>query len=100
MVKISDGYFFEKDSRCTCYTLIFKEIRKKFDFKSKKYTDEDIEAERTIGYYTSIEAVIKAVADDMISRKCDVTTIREYLDEYRAIVEKLCDAIKGVSEND
>lgn len=102
MVKICNGYYFEHDKRCaSSLTLIRKETRKKYDLKARQELDEVVEATRTIGYYSSIEAVIKAAATDMAARKCDsddITTIREYLDEYKSAVKMLTDAINGKVE--
>lgn len=98
MIEICDGYFFEKDKKVNNFTLIFKETRQKYSVTKRQHLDEMIEASRTIGYYSSIEQLIKAAADDMVNRKADegsIANIHEWLTEYEAAVNALTDAING-----
>lgn len=98
MVKIALGYCFEHDSKTKGYTLVYKETRNKFDFPTKTFLDEKIEAKTTIGYYSNIEQLCKAAAEDYVSRKADageVTNIHEWLTEYRNAVKELVAAING-----
>lgn len=98
MIEICDGYFFEKDKKVTNFTLVSKAKRNKIDFKTKEQLDEMVETSRTIGYYANIEQLIKAAADDMVNRKADegsIATIADWLDEYKAAVNRLTDAINN-----
>lgn len=98
MVEIALGYYFERDKKIKNYTLIFKEVRKKFEFGTMKELDEVKEVKTTIGYYSSIEQMCKATAEDFVTRKADageVTNIHEWLTEYRKTVNELIAAING-----
>lgn len=98
MVKIGLGYYYERDKKVKNYTLIFKEVRNKFDFSTKTYLDEKIEAKQTVGYYSNIEKMCEAAAEDYVTRKADsgeVTNIHEWLTEYRKAVAEIVAAING-----
>lgn len=99
MVEICNGYYFEHDKKCESnITLVRKDTRKKMDVKTRQELDEMIEVTKTIGYFSNLEDVVKAVAKDMTARKCNdgtINNIREYLDEYKSAVKILTDAING-----
>lgn len=98
MVKITNDYYFEKDDKVKNFTLYHHEYREKMTKFGKEGTGEMIEANTAIGFYPNIEAVLRAAADDEVNRKCNdgtITTINEYLAEYRKTVNELKDAING-----
>lgn len=98
MVKITNDYYFEKDDKVKNFTLYHHEYREKMARFGKESTGEMIEANTAIGFYSNIEAVLKAAADDAVNRKCNdgtITHISEYLAEYRNAVSELKDAING-----
>lgn len=101
MVKITDDYYFEKDDKVKNYTLYRHEYREKMTRFGKEGTGEMIEANTLVGYYTNIEQMCKAAADDYVSRKAnagEVTNIHEWLKEYKNAVKMLTDAINGTAE--
>lgn len=99
MVKITNGYFFETDRKQ--FTLYAREKREKIDFKTRKPTGEIIEADRFIGYYTNISAMLIAAADDALAKECadgQIETIHDYLERYREIVNDLRNAVLEATE--
>lgn len=96
MVKITKNYWFDRNEKVKCFTLYFREVREKTDFKTKQGTGQMIEADSCIGYYSNIDSVALAVADHMVMRKCNdgtITHISEYLAEYRKAATELKAAI-------
>lgn len=98
MIKITGDYYFEKDDKVKNYTLYRHEYREKMTRFGKEGTGEMIEANTLVGYYANIEQMCKAAAEDYVSRKADageVTTIHDWLTEYRKAVKEIVDAVNG-----
>lgn len=98
MVKITNDYYFEKDDNVKNYTLYRHEYREKMARFGKEGTGEMIEVNVFVGYYSNIERMCKAAAEDYVSRKAnsgEVTNINEWLKEYKNAVKMLTDAING-----
>lgn len=98
MVRILDKYYFKTDLSNHCYVLIVKEMKERYVQRSKVKSGEVSEVETVLGYYTSIESLIKAAADDMVNRKAyegSIANIHEWLTEYKSAVGALTDAING-----
>nr|DAH62406.1 MAG TPA: protein of unknown function (DUF5405) [Caudoviricetes sp.] len=66
-IKITDNFYFTADS--DQYILIECGKRKKIDRKTRKPTGEIIDYEDTIGYYSSIEALVRGCRKIMVREK-------------------------------
>lgn len=66
-IKIADNFYFTADS--DQYILIECGKREKIDRKTRKLTGEIIEYEDTIGYYSSIEALVRGCRKIMVREK-------------------------------
>ena len=66
-IKITDNFYFTADS--DQYILIECGKRKKIDLKTRKPTGEIIDYEDTIGYYSSIEALVRGCRKIMVREK-------------------------------
>lgn len=66
-IKITDNFYFTADS--DQYILIECGKREKIDRKTRKPTGEIIDYEDTIGYYSSIEALVRGCRKIMVREK-------------------------------
>lgn len=90
MVKITDNYFYEADG--TQYTLIHKGTRPKGKFGSKESDGEMIEFTETIGYYTTIGAMLTSCAKRITAQKVangEITTISEHISALKQLKNQL-----------
>lgn len=103
MVVINEFYGFEKDKHC--FTLYGFEKREKVvrsDDKGKlsfEKTGELVTTQYRIGYYSSLEGVLRAAADNAVSRKAEsglIESIEGYLNAYKEEVASLVEAASSI----
>lgn len=90
MVNIIDGYSFDHDG--TQYTLYKSGSRNKIDPKTRKPTGDILEYTDTIGYYSSITAMLQTVLKLATHDACsnaEVTQIGDYISFMGEICEKI-----------
>ena len=86
MVKITDGYYYEADG--TQYTLIRKGTRQKLDKQTKKPTGEKVDFSEIVGYYTTLETMLKSCAKHITAQEIAdgvITTISEHISELKQL---------------
>ncbi|MBQ5318455.1 MAG: hypothetical protein J6K17_05135 [Oscillospiraceae bacterium] len=86
MVKITDEYYYEADG--TQYTLVRKVRRPRGKFGSKETTSEIVEISETLGYYTTLETMLKSCAKHITTQKIangEITTISEHIAELKRL---------------
>ena len=86
MIKITDSYYYEADG--TQYTLIHKGIRFKTDKHTKKETAESVSFTETLGYYTTLETLLKACAKRITAERINsgaITTLSEHISELKQL---------------
>ncbi len=103
MIQITDNYMFEKDKYC--YILYGTESKEKMVRSTNnegklafEKTGEMVDTQYRVGYYASIEGMLKAAADDAVSRKAEegqISSLQEYLSEYRNMVNELKEAVQA-----
>lgn len=96
MVKILDGWFFNMDENQ--YILIHKYMWEKQDFKTRKGTGEWIEKKEEVGYFRTVTAMLRRLAEFLVRDKIaegEIKTIREYIDEMERIEKRLHEMVKG-----
>lgn len=95
-VKIIDGWSFEVDENQ--YILIHEYMREKLDFKTRKPTGEMIEKQEEVGYFKTVTAMLRRLAEIFAKEKVadgQIQTIRDYIDELERIEKKLHEMCKG-----
>ena len=101
MIKIIDGYSFTFDG--SCYTLFNIGQRYKIDRKTRKQTDELCDFTDTIGYFSSMDAMLdkclKVAANDLaISQNCD--NLKDYIDCVKEIFDNISNFTESQVKND
>lgn len=95
-VKIIDGWSFEVDENQ--YILIHEYVREKLDFKTRKPTGEMIEKCEEVGYFKTVTAMLRRLAEIFAKEKMadgQIQTVRDYIDELERIEKKLHEMCKG-----
>lgn len=95
-VKIIDGWSFEVDENQ--YILIHEYVREKLDFKTRKPTGEMTEKCEEVGYFKTITAMLRRLAEIFAKEKVadgQIQTIRDYIDELERIEKKLHEVCRG-----
>ena len=96
LTKITENYGFERDKYC--YILYFTGQRQKGVFGTTEKTDEMVDFQERIGYFTTVTAMLKKAAEDAANRKMteeQVPTIKEYFNMFNETIEELNEAVKG-----
>lgn len=97
-IKITDNFYFTADSNQ--YILIRCGEREKINIKTKKPTGEMVKYEEGMGYFSSIESLIRGCRKIIVKEKVlngDLTTIDNILDYMNTIndeLEKLLSKVK------
>lgn len=90
MVSIIDGWSFDVDDHQ--YILIHSYTREKLDFKTKQGTGEMVEKREEVGYFTTVTAMLRRLAEILVREKMadgQIKTIRDYIDELEKVEENL-----------
>lgn len=115
MITIIENYGFERDR--SNFILYYTGTRKKGIFgkpkevlevkkakgsKKSKQTEpveEMVDFQEKLGYFNTVSGMLKAVADNYVCRKIEtgkVQDIKDYLNEYNAVVTRLEEALAKV----
>lgn len=90
MVGIIDGWSFDVDDHQ--YILIHSYTREKLDFKTKQGTGEMVEKREEVGYFMTVTAMLRRLAEILVREKMtdgQIKTIRDYIDELERVEENL-----------
>ena len=79
----------EENGRFNLYKAEMVTAAKDSDTRKK---GEKYEVNKVIGYSYTFESMLKRMATDMTAQK-DITTIREYIDEFKKVLEKIENAL-------
>ena len=98
-IKITDNFYFTADS--DQYILVECGEREKIDRKTRKPTGEIGQYEDIIGYYSSIEALIRGCRKIMVREKVSegsLTTIDDIIDYMNNINDRLDNILSKVED--
>ena len=97
MIKITDGYYYEIEAEQ--YILIHKYMEKKGIFgKNQAESDELVEKTEEVGYFISLQYMLRRLAQILVKEKYDkgeINSLREHIDTLTELEEKLIDLCKG-----
>ena len=96
MIKLIDKYYMTADGNQ--YILLERGERSKIDIKTKKPTSEIVEYEEQIGFYGSIDGVIKGCLSCIGKEKAssdEFQSLKDLIDYLSDIEEKIFDNTKG-----
>jgi hypothetical protein len=96
MVNIIDGWSFDVDDHQ--YILIHSYTREKLDFKTKQGTGEMVEKREEVGYFMTVTAMLRRLAEILVKEKVcggQIQTIRDYVGELERIEERLREMCRG-----
>ena len=97
MIKITDEYYYQIEENQ--FTLIHKYMKKKGVFgKNQVESDELVEKTEEIGYFISLQYMLRRLAQILIKEKYDkgeINSLREHIDALTELEEKLIDLCKG-----
>lgn len=96
MIHIIDGWDFTIDEHQ--YILIHTYKREKLDFATRKGTGEVVEKSEEVGYFQTVEGMLRRLAEILVREKVvdgQIQTIRDYIDELEHIEKKLHEMCKG-----
>ena len=96
MIDIIDGWSFNIDEHQ--YVLVHTYIKERIDFKTRKGTGEMVEKSEEVGYFSTVEAMLRRLAEILVREKMAdglIQTIREYIGELERIEKKLHEMCKG-----
>lgn len=96
LIHIADGYYYAIEDNQ--YTLYFCGERDKIDIVTKKSTGERIEYKECVGYYFTLENMLRSVIKEWSNEKAksfEVTTIKEHLDVLQDTRDKVLEITKG-----
>lgn len=89
-VIIMDGWSFVADENQ--YILVHTFMREKQDFKTRKGTGEMVEKREEVGYFKTVTAMLRRLAEILVKEKmCDgqIQTIRDYIGELERVEQNL-----------
>lgn len=98
-IKIANNFYFTTDT--DNYVLLECGQRKKIDIKTKKPTGEIVDYEDILGYYSSLEALIRGCRKIIIREKIaddTLTTINDILDYMNDINNRLDEILSKVED--
>ena len=96
MVQIIDGWSFKCDENQ--YILVHSYMKEKLEFKTRKGTGEFVEKCDEVGYFKTVTAMLRRLAEILVKEKIadgQITTIREYIAELERIEKRLSEICKG-----
>ena len=95
-ITITDGWSFTADENQ--YILVHTYMREKQDFKTRKGTGEMVEKREEVGYFKTVTAMLRRLAEILVREKMvdgQMRTIRDYIDELERIEKKLHEICRG-----
>lgn len=95
-VIIMDGWSFTADENQ--YILVHTFMKEKQDFKTRKGTGEMVEKREEVGYFNTVTAMLRRLAEILVREKMaegQIQTVRDYIDELERIEKKLHEICKG-----
>jgi hypothetical protein len=93
---ITDGWSFTADENQ--YILVHTYMKPKVDFKTRKPTGEVVEKREEVGYFQTVTAMLRRLAEILVREKIadgQIQTIRDYINELERIEKKLREMCKG-----
>ena len=97
-IPLVDNYSYSVDNLYN-YTLYYKSVKQVQAFgKRGVYTGKERETTETLGYYSSLEGLLRATVRDAARRGIEegkITTIKQHLDELAAMEKKLTEITMG-----
>lgn len=97
MIKLTDEYYYQIEENQ--FTLIHKYMKKKGVFgKNQVESDEMVEKTEEIGYFISLQYMLRRLAQILIKEKYDkgeINSLQEHIDTLVSLEEKLMDICKG-----
>ena len=96
MIDIIDGWSFNIDEHQ--YVLVHTYIKERIDFKTRKGTGEVVEKREEVGYFKTVTAMLRRLAEILVREKMvegQIQTIRDYISELERIEKKLREMCKG-----
>lgn len=96
MIEIIKGWSFKRDE--FQYILVHEYQKERMEFGTKKPTGEFVTKQDEVGYFNSLQGMLRRLAEILAKDKVDlgvITTIREYIDELERLEQELCRICKG-----
>lgn len=96
MVQIIDGWSFDSDDNQ--YILVHTFMKPKVDFKTRKPTGEMVEKREEVGYFKTVTAMLRRLAEILTREKVadgQIQTVRDYINELERIEKKLHELCRG-----
>jgi hypothetical protein len=96
MIDIIDGWSFNIDEHQ--YVLVHTYIKERINFKTRKGTGEMVEKSEEVGYFTTVEGMLRRLAEILVREKMadgQIQTVRDYIDELERIEKKLHEICRG-----
>jgi hypothetical protein len=93
---ITDGWSFTADENQ--YILVHTYMKPKVEFKTRKPTGEVVEKREEVGYFKTVAAMLRRLAEILVREKIaegQIQTIRDYISELERIEKKLREMCKG-----
>ena len=93
---ITDGWSFTADENQ--YILVHTYMKPKVDFKTRKPTGEVAEKREEVGYFQTVTAMLRRLAEILIREKVSegqIETIKDYVAELDRINKRLHEACRG-----
>lgn len=95
-ITITDGWSFTTDEQQ--YILVHTYMKERIDFKTRKGTGEMAEKREEVGYFRTVTAMLRRLAEILVREKMaegQIQTIRDYISELERIEKKLHEMCKG-----
>jgi hypothetical protein len=95
-VIIIDGWSFTADENQ--YILVHTYMKPKVDFKTRKPTGEMVEKREEVGYFKTVEAMLRRLTEILVRDKAgerQIETIKDYVAELDRINKRLHEACRG-----
>lgn len=95
-ITITDGWSFTADENQ--YILIHTYLKERIDFKTRKGTGEMVEKREEVGYFKTVTAMLRRLAELLAREKIaegEITTVKEYIDELERIEKRLHEICRG-----
>ena len=96
MVQIIDGWSFDSDENQ--YILVHTFMKERIDFKTRKPTGEMVEKREEVGYFKTVTAMLRRLAEILVKEKIvddSIETVRDYIDELERVEKKLHEVCRG-----
>ena len=93
---ITDGWSFTADENQ--YNLVHTIMKPKVDFKTRKPTGVMVEKREEVGYFKTVTAMLRRLAEILVREKIadgQIQTVRDYIDELERIEKKLHELCRG-----